>query len=56
MVDKPVSGFVCGFGGATGNQPEQVTCSALAAGSYSLVANLYAGAAPDVLEITLTTP
>lgn len=56
VLDNPASGFFCGFGGATGNQPEQLTCNALLTGNYSLVINLYAGAAADVLKITLTTP
>jgi len=56
LDDAPAGSFnfPCGFGGATGNQPELQSCT-LPAGQYFFVVNLYAGAAPGLFQLILTT-
>ena len=54
-VDGGVTGFICGFAGATGANPENLTC-ALPAGTSYLIANLYAGTAPAIIRWTITQP
>lgn len=56
VTDNPVTGFVCGFGGATGAQPETLTCTNLPAGSYQTRIDLYSGSEPGVVEIRMTAP
>jgi len=52
-ADNPATaGFTCG-GGATGAQPETSIC-VLAAGGWTMALNLYAGAAPGILELSMT--
>lgn len=53
FVNGALTGFISCFGGATGNQPESVTC-ALPAGTSYLIANLYGGTAPGVIVWTVT--
>lgn len=53
FVNGALTGFISCFGGATGAQPENVTC-ALPAGTSYLLADLYAGTAPGVLRWTVT--
>jgi len=55
MTDDPVTAFVCGFGGATGAQPEQLGCETLPAGGYQIRVNLYSGDEPPVFEMMMTT-
>ena len=42
-----------GFGGATGDHPEEHTVTFAAPGTYTLQYNLYTGPAPDVVVVTM---
>lgn len=53
FVDGAFANVIPCYGGATGSQPENVTC-ALPAGTSFLIANLFAGTAPSVLRWTVT--
>lgn len=54
-VDGALAGFTCNFGGATGAQPENMTCT-VPAGTTYILADLYAGTAPGVIRWTITQP
>ena len=54
-VNGAVTGFICNFGGATGAQPENMTCTMPAGTSY-ILADLYAGTAPGVIRWTISQP
>jgi hypothetical protein len=43
-----------GFGGATGDHPEEHTVTFATPGTYTLQYNLYGGAAPDIVIVSMT--